>query len=62
MTDPIVEEVRQAREEHAKKFNYDLEAIFADIQQQQKASGREFVSLPAKRIKPVIPVVKSSAD
>ena len=58
MTDPIVEEVRQAREEHAKKFNYDLEAIFADIQKQQEASGREFVSLPAKRIKPIVPAVK----
>ena len=55
MTDPIVEEVRQAREEHAKKFNYDLKAIFADIQKQQEASEREFISLPAKRI----PVAKS---
>ena len=61
MADEIVAEVRRAREEHAKKFNYDLEAIFADIQQQQAASGREFVSLPAKRIKPVS-VVKASAD
>ena len=50
MTDPIVEEVRRYREEHAKKFNYDLKAIFADIQKQQEASDREFVSFPAKRI------------
>ena len=58
MDDEIVAEVRRAREEHAKKFNYDLEAIFADIQKQQEASGREFVSLPAKRVKPIVPAVK----
>lgn len=50
MTDTIAEEVRQARAQHAKKFNYDLKAIFADIQKQQEASEREFVSYPAKRI------------
>ena len=27
MTDPIVEEVRRARDAHAKRFNYDLDAI-----------------------------------
>jgi hypothetical protein len=52
MTDNIVEEVRRVREEYAKRFNYDLRAIFADIKQQQADSGREFVSLPAKRIPP----------
>jgi len=30
-TDPIVEETRRIRDEHARKFNYDLSAIFADI-------------------------------
>jgi hypothetical protein len=53
MTDSIVEEVRRAREKYAKQFNYDLSAIFADIKQQQANSGREFVSLPAKRISPL---------
>ena len=32
--DEIVAEVRRIRAEHAKKFNYDLGAIFADIQKQ----------------------------
>jgi hypothetical protein len=53
MTDEIVEEVRRAREAYAKQFNYDLRAIFADIKKQQADSGREFVSLPAKRIPPL---------
>ena len=54
MKDPIVEEVRQVRAEHAKRFNYDLKAIFADIRKQQEESGREYVSFPAKRI-PISP-------
>ena len=46
--DPIVEEVRKVREAHAKKFNYDLQAIVADLKKQQKAGGKEFVTLRPK--------------
>lgn len=31
MTDPIVEEVRKYRDEHAQKFNYDLKLICEDL-------------------------------
>jgi hypothetical protein len=48
--DPIVSEVRAAREEHAARFNYDLEKIFEDIIARQKASGRKYVWCRAKRI------------
>jgi hypothetical protein len=47
--DPIVEEVRKVRSDHAKKFNYDLQAIVADLQKQQKASKRKFVILPPRK-------------
>jgi hypothetical protein len=47
--DPIVEEVRRVREAHAKKFNYDLQAIVADLKQQQKASKRKFITLAPKK-------------
>jgi hypothetical protein len=47
--DPIVEEVRTARDKHARKFNYNLKAIAADLKKQQKAGGRKVVSLPAKK-------------
>jgi hypothetical protein len=30
-TDPIVEETRRIRDEHAKFYNYDLRAIFDDL-------------------------------
>jgi len=47
--DPIVEEVRRAREEHAARFNFDLAAIFQDFKEQEKRSGRKTVSLSPKR-------------
>lgn len=47
--DPIVEEVRKIREKHAAKFNYDLDAICRDLKEQERKSGRQVVSLPAKR-------------
>ena len=47
--DPIVEEVRKAREEHAAKFDYDLRRIFQDIKEEEQKSGRIAVSLPPKR-------------
>lgn len=42
--DPIVAEVRLAREAHAARFNFDPRAIFSDIKAQQALSGRKFVS------------------
>ena len=48
MTDPIVEEVRRRRDEHAKKFNYDLDAICADLMKRQRRAGRRLVRLEPK--------------
>ncbi len=44
-SDPIVDEVRQARDAYAARFNYDLRAIFRDLKEQEKRSGRKVVSL-----------------
>ena len=44
-TDPILDEVYRLRDEHAKRFNYDLDAIVADIHARTKKSGRTFVTL-----------------
>jgi len=46
--DPIVEEVRAAREAHAARFNHDLDAIIADFKRRQKESGRKVLSYPSK--------------
>jgi hypothetical protein len=48
-TDPIVDEVRQVREAHAAKFQFDLQAIFQSIKAEEKASGKQFVSYPPRR-------------
>ena len=50
MKNPIVEEVRRAREAHAKRFNYDLDAICEDLKKREKASGHPTVSFAPKRI------------
>jgi hypothetical protein len=51
--DPIVEEVRKARDEYAAKFDYDLERIFRDVKERERQSTHRFVSLPPKRIEPL---------
>ena len=52
MNDPIVDEVRRVRDAHAAMFNYDLDAIFRDIKEQEKESGLKFVSYPPRRTEP----------
>lgn len=47
-TDEIVEEIRRIREEYAQSFNYELDAIFADLRKKEAASGREVVNLSRK--------------
>jgi hypothetical protein len=46
--DEIVEEIHRIREEYAKSFSYDLNAIFADLRKKQEESGREVVTLSRK--------------
>ena len=45
MNNPIIDEVRRIRDEHARKFNYDLSAICADLREHQKTCGHPVVSL-----------------
>ena len=51
MNNPIIDEVRRIRDEHARKFNYDLAAICVDIREHQKTCGHPIVSL--KKTSPV---------
>ena len=46
--DEIVEEIHRIREEYAKTFSYDLNAIFQDLRKKQRESGREVVNLSRK--------------
>lgn len=47
--DPIVDEVRQVRDEYSKKFEYDLDSICRDLQKKQERPGKQIVSFPPKR-------------
>jgi hypothetical protein len=59
-TDPIVDEVRRARDAYAAQFNYDLQAIFRDLKEQEKRSGRKIVSPPRSDPSKAIPTTSDS--
>ena len=52
MSDPIVKEVRRARDAHAARFNYDLDAIYQDIKEQERKSGRKCVAGVSRQAAP----------
>ena len=47
--DEILEEIYKYREEYARSFNYDLNAIFNDLRKKQIAHDHRVVKLPIKR-------------
>lgn len=52
--DPIVAEVRAVRDAHARKFNYDLDAIFADIKNSERARQGTSRRHPTRVEKPLV--------
>jgi hypothetical protein len=46
--DPIVAEVRNIRDEIAKRFNYDIRAIAEYMREREKTSGHPIVSPPRR--------------
>jgi hypothetical protein len=53
--DPIIEELHQIRQEYAKQFNYDWQAMLEDLKaQEQQNTTNPIASLPVqKRQRPV---------
>lgn len=47
--DPVVEEVRRIRWEYAKRFNFDLRAIAADLRKHEQQHLNRLVSFPPKK-------------
>jgi hypothetical protein len=43
--DPIVQEVRRIRQEHAARFDYDLRAIFDDLKRTEEARDQQLSPL-----------------
>jgi hypothetical protein len=54
--DPVVAEVRRIREEIFAEYNYDLRAMFEDMQRREATSGRRYAT-PAER-----PITPAPAD
>jgi hypothetical protein len=50
--DPILAEIRRAREAFADKFDGDVRAMLADLRRRQKESGRIVAVRSPKRVKP----------
>lgn len=51
MVDPIVAEVRHAREAHAKKFNFDIHAICEDLRLIESRCDHPLASFEPKKLK-----------
>jgi Skp family chaperone for outer membrane proteins len=51
MTDEIIQEVWRAKDRLAKEFDYDLNALAAELQKRQKQTGRKVVNLAKDRVK-----------
>jgi hypothetical protein len=47
--DPIVDEVRQARDAIAKKYDYDIEKLAEALRAEDARSGRKVVRLPPRK-------------
>lgn len=48
-SDPVVTEIRAARERRAARFGFDLHAIAEDVRQRDAAGDRKVVRRPARR-------------
>lgn len=55
MKDHIVEEIRQIRDEHAAQFNYDLNAIVADLKRSEAERDWPRASFAPRRIQSLVP-------
>jgi len=55
MRDHIVEEIRRIRQEHAARFNFDLDAILDDFKERERQSKRKIVSRPPRPARKVTP-------
>jgi len=59
MSDPIVEELRRIRHQHAARFNFDLDAVFEDLKEKERRSKRKIVS---RSPRPPRPAAASKRD
>lgn len=49
--DAVLKEVWKAKDDLAAKHNYDVDAMFRELRQTQKTSGRKYVRLQPRKTK-----------
>ena len=49
-SDTVLAEIHRTREEHARRYNYDVRAMLDDLRRRQAVSGRKIVRRPPKRL------------
>ena len=49
--DGIIQEIRKYRDEYARKFDYDIDAMGRDIRKRQTRSGRKVVKRSPKPVR-----------
>lgn len=49
--DAVLEQVREASHEYAKRFDYDVDRIYRDLKKKETKGGKNTVSLSPKRAK-----------
>ena len=50
MKDTIIAELRKIRDDHAARFNYDMEAIVADLQVKEKEARHKLVNRKPRKV------------
>ena len=60
MSDPIIDEIRQARMAHTRKCNSDLAAIAEDLKEVQRSCGHRVVRLAPRLRQPTAAVKPTS--
>jgi len=51
--DTVVDEVRKVREDYARKFEFDIDAICADLQKKEREGHAKTVTLPKKSVRTI---------
>ena len=54
MPDTIIQEIRNTRDEYARRFHYDLHEMCLDLRREQQLSGATVVTFSTKTIRPEV--------
>lgn len=62
MSDTIIQEIRQTRDDYARQFNYDLHQMCLDLRREQELSGAKVVTFSTKATESKVAQYVGQAD